>query len=67
MKVREDTLCVKVAYLAIGISMAGEKEILDLWLAQTEGAMFDDSRTRQTELGWTCGRVRSWPCGNSML
>ena len=27
-------------YLAIGITMAGEKEVLGLWLAQTEGAKF---------------------------
>mgnify|MGYP001558549534 FL=1 len=27
-------------YLALGISMTGEKEILGLWIAQTEGAKF---------------------------
>jgi putative transposase len=27
-------------YLALGINMAGEKEILGLWIAQTEGAKF---------------------------
>jgi putative transposase len=31
---------VKAVYLALGISMAGEKEILGLWIAQTEGAKF---------------------------
>ena len=31
---------VKAVYLAIGITMAGEKEVLGLWLAQTEGAKF---------------------------
>ena len=30
----------KAVYLALGISMAGEKEILGLWIAQTEGAKF---------------------------
>lgn len=27
-------------YLAIGINMQGEKEVLGLWIAQTEGAKF---------------------------
>ena len=31
---------VKAVYLALGISMTGEKEILGLWIAQTEGAKF---------------------------
>ncbi len=31
---------VKAVYLAIGINMSGEKEVLGLWLAQTEGAKF---------------------------
>jgi putative transposase len=30
----------KAAYLAIGINMNGEKEVLGLWIAQTEGAKF---------------------------
>jgi len=30
----------KAVYLALGISMTGEKEILGLWIAQTEGAKF---------------------------
>ena len=37
-KVREGAVRVKAVYLAIGITMAGEKEMLDLWLGQTEGA-----------------------------
>lgn len=40
VKVREGTVRVKAVYLAIGINMAGEKEVLGLWLAQTEGAKF---------------------------
>jgi putative transposase len=40
VKVREGTVRVKAVYLAIGITMAGEKEVLGLWLAQTEGAKF---------------------------
>lgn len=31
---------VKAVYLAIGITMDGEKEVSGLWLAQTEGAKF---------------------------
>ena len=30
----------KAVYLALGISMSGEKELLGLWIAQTEGAKF---------------------------
>jgi putative transposase len=40
VKVREGAVRVKAVYLAIGINMAGEKEVLGLWLAQTEGAKF---------------------------
>lgn len=40
MKVREGTVRVKAVYLAIGITMDGEKEVLGLWLAQSEGAKF---------------------------
>jgi transposase-like protein len=40
VKVREGTVRVKAVYLAIGITMDGEKELLGLWLAQTEGAKF---------------------------
>ena len=37
--------------MRVGISMAGEKEILGLWIAQTEGAkfwmkVFNDLKTR---------------------
>lgn len=30
----------KAVYLALGINMAGEKELLGIWIAQTEGAKF---------------------------
>jgi transposase-like protein len=30
----------KAVYLAIGVNMAGHKEVLGLWIAQTEGAKF---------------------------
>ncbi len=38
VKVREGAVRVKAVYLAIGITMNGNKEVLGLWLAQTEGA-----------------------------
>ena len=42
VKVLEGAVRVKAVYLAIGIAMNGEKEVLGLglWLAQTEGAKF---------------------------
>ena len=39
-KVREGAVRVKAVYLALGINLAGEKEILGLWIAQNEGAKF---------------------------
>jgi len=40
VKVREGTVRVKAVYLAIGVTVTGEKQVLGLWLAQTEGAKF---------------------------
>lgn len=40
VKVREGAVRVKAVYLAIGVTMTGEKEVLGMWLAQTEGAKF---------------------------
>ncbi len=41
LKIRDDgSVRNKSAYLAMGINMEGEKEILGLWLAKTEGAKF---------------------------
>ncbi len=40
VKVREGHVRVKAVYLAIGINLAGQKEVLGLWIAQTEGAKF---------------------------
>lgn len=31
---------IETVYLAIGINLAGEKKVLGLWIAQTEGAKF---------------------------
>lgn len=39
-KVRDGAVRVKAVYLAIGITMAGEKEVLGLWMSQSEGAKF---------------------------
>jgi putative transposase len=40
VKVREGAVRMKAVYLAIGVTLAGEKEVLGMWLAQTEGAKF---------------------------
>lgn len=40
VKVRDGSVRVKAVYLAIGINMSGEKEVLGLWIAQSEGAKF---------------------------
>lgn len=41
VKVRDaGAVRVKAVYLALGISLGGEKELLGLWIAQTEGAKF---------------------------
>lgn len=40
-KVRDSgAVRVKAVYLALGINLAGEKELLGIWIAQTEGAKF---------------------------
>ena len=41
VKVRDSgAVRVKALYLAIGINLDGIKEVLGLWMAQTEGAKF---------------------------
>lgn len=41
VKVRDSGVVkAKAVYLAIGIAMTGQKEVLGLWIAQTEGAKF---------------------------
>lgn len=41
VKVRDaGTVRTKAVYLALGINMSGEKELLGIWIAQTEGAKF---------------------------
>ena len=41
VKVRDCAVVrAKAVYLALGINLAGQKEILGLWIAQTEGAKF---------------------------
>lgn len=34
------TIKVKAVYLALGMTMSGEKELLGIWIARTEGAKF---------------------------
>lgn len=41
VKVRDaGTVRVKAVYLALGLNLSGEKELLGIWVAQTEGAKF---------------------------
>jgi len=41
VKVRDSgTVITKAVYLALGINLAGEKELLGIWIAKTEGAKF---------------------------
>lgn len=41
VKVRDNgAVRVKAVYLALGIKLDGEKELLGIWIAQTEGAKF---------------------------
>jgi putative transposase len=41
VKVRDNgAVRVKAVYLVLGINLAGEKELLGIWIAQTEGAKF---------------------------
>ena len=41
VKVRDNgAVRVKAVYLALGVNLEGEKELLGLWIAQTEGAKF---------------------------
>ena len=41
VKVRDaGTVRAKAVYLALGINLSGEKELLGIWIAQTEGAKF---------------------------
>lgn len=55
LKVRDDgRITNKAAYLAIGIDLDGGKEVLGIWLEQTEGAKFwlkilDELKTRGVE------------------
>lgn len=41
VKVRHNKQVInKTIYLALGLNTAGEKELLGLWIAETEGAKF---------------------------
>lgn len=64
-KVRDGAVRVKAVYLALSINKAGEKEILGIWIAQTEGAKFwpqvvTELRKRRTG---HLRRLRLWPEG----
>ena len=41
LKIRQDKRVInKAIYVALGINLEGQKELLGLWLAETEGAKF---------------------------
>lgn len=41
LKIRQDKRVInKAFYVALGINLEGQKELLSLWLAETEGAKF---------------------------
>lgn len=41
MKIRQDSRVInKAIYLALGVNMEGQKELLGLWLSENEGAKF---------------------------
>jgi len=37
---QDDPIQTKAVYLALGITVEGEKELLDLWRSESEGAKF---------------------------
>ncbi len=79
VKVRDGSVRVKAVYLAIGINMSGEKEVLGFWIAQTEGAKFwlqvvtdftvNFSTMFENSVFQTDGRhhVKTPPCTNIFL
>jgi putative transposase len=57
---------VKAVYLALGINLAGEKEMLGLWIAQNGGCQVLAAGGDRTEEPWRAGhlhRLRGWPEG----
>jgi len=41
VKIRQDKIVInKAVYLALGVNMEGEKELLGMWLSENEGAKF---------------------------
>lgn len=67
VKSREEGPVVnKAVYLALGINLAGEKELLGLWMAQTEGATFWLSVfTELKNRGLEDSRTVSWPASTA--
>jgi len=64
VKVREGAVRVKAVYLAIGITMTGEKEVLGLWLAQTDSCFrlwssFPQKRSTQCPYVAAAGMTRT--------
>lgn len=68
-KVRDSgAVRVKAVYLALGVNLNGGKELLRLWVAQTEGTKFCAAGRNRTEEPGYAGRLhclRGWPQGLS--
>ncbi len=64
VKVREgNRICNKAVYLALGVNLEGNKELLGMWLSQTEGAKFWLGILTELKTG-TAGHVHClcrWP------
>ncbi len=66
LKIRANQRVInKSLYLALGINMEGHKELLGLWLAETEGAKFWLSVPEEPRSGRhperVCGRSQGLP------
>lgn len=56
VKVRDaGSICAKAIYLTTGINMEDHKEILGLWIAQTEGAKFWLGVVTELKNPWRAG------------
>ena len=66
IKVRDEgTVRNKAVYVALGIRPDGTKEILGLWIEQSEGAKFWHERTQEPRRRGRADRHRRWPEGFS--
>ena len=68
VKSRQDgSIRNKAVYLALGINLEGEKELLGMWLGETEGAKFwlnIFNRTEEPRGAGLLHRLRGWDSGD---